>query len=194
VALFLLGLLLSLPASILANIYTPKIQNWLAERSIMRSAKRIDALREEIALVSSYREAPMKFHEFLLGTVLRAIYITSVGGIVAAGFFIAGQASTAIVYPRFYIPYTLLRFSVSDLLTMMGQLVGLLTALFLVRICSSSLQVLNRVRNFTRYRGSVEGVLNRLAEKQPAMPSPEQEPKAQAGKELDAKERPLRGV
>jgi hypothetical protein len=189
VALFLLGLLLSLPASILANIYTPRVQNWLAERSLVRSTRRVEALREEVALVTSYRQEPAKCQEFLLGTVLRAIYATSVGGIVAVGFFIAGQASTAIVYPRFYVPYTILRFSVSDLLTMLGQLVGLLTALFLVRVCSSSLQVLNRVQNFTKYQKAVDAVLSKLEERQPATPSLEED-----SNDLDTKERRLKGV
>jgi hypothetical protein len=49
-----LALLLMLPASIFANILTPKLKNWWAERSVAATRKRIEKLEKELALCEPY--------------------------------------------------------------------------------------------------------------------------------------------
>jgi hypothetical protein len=43
------GLILMLPVAIVANILTPKLKNWWAERSITSTQKRIEALEKHLA-------------------------------------------------------------------------------------------------------------------------------------------------
>jgi hypothetical protein len=51
--LFLLGLALAIPLSIIANLLTPRIQQWWASTSRSRKLKRIDAIKEELATIAS---------------------------------------------------------------------------------------------------------------------------------------------
>ena len=69
-ALFLavIGLLLMFPCSMAANIVTPKLQNWWAERSAASTRKRIQKLQDELATrEEEYPEISEAEHYVLVG-------------------------------------------------------------------------------------------------------------------------------
>jgi hypothetical protein len=165
VILFILGLLLSIPLSIIANIYTPTVKNWLAKRSVTRAKSRVDQLTKELDLISLYRQDRGKLQELLLSNILRAIYATSVGGILAATLFLAAQTIQEVQYPYFFIPSTVARFTLSEALVTLGYSVIVLVALLTVRICTTALQTLNRVWSFESYERNTQAILEELRSK-----------------------------
>jgi O-antigen/teichoic acid export membrane protein len=46
--LTIVGLILMFPAAIVANILTPKLQNWWAQRSLSSLKKRIDTIDKQL--------------------------------------------------------------------------------------------------------------------------------------------------
>jgi hypothetical protein len=57
-ALFLLGLLASVPLAILANLLTPRVSTALAKRNTSRRQARIEKIHSQAELVEAYRDSP----------------------------------------------------------------------------------------------------------------------------------------
>jgi hypothetical protein len=76
--LAIVGLALLLPASILANLLTPMLKNWWAERSVASTRKRIAKLEEELAqAVAEYPEPSETLYYTIWGLEL-LLMVTSV--------------------------------------------------------------------------------------------------------------------
>ena len=58
-ALFLLGLILSIPAAIVANILTPKVRSWYASRSLNNRQRKIERIQNELKSISDLRNGPV---------------------------------------------------------------------------------------------------------------------------------------
>jgi hypothetical protein len=160
--LFIAGLVVSIPLSIIANIYTPKVQNWLAGRSTTRLTRRVRELRSELDTISHYRDNRSSLNELLLGVILRTTYVGSIGGILAGALFIMGRTLSDAPIGSIYIPNIYTEFTFNDIVTVLGQLTTVLTALIIVRLCSNGLKTLNRVQNFDSYQEAAQSALDRL--------------------------------
>jgi hypothetical protein len=145
-----IGLLLSIPISILVNLFTPKIQAWLDSRNRKRSLIRTKYLQQEYEQVRYYRENRGEFREYLIWIVIRTTFVGSLVGIFAAFVF---------VIPNFFeilnLEYEQTRI-IRHVLYIAGQLISLIGALLIVNICSNALKVYFRVRDFDIYEESVK--------------------------------------
>src|SRR5438270_12844321 len=83
---FLIGILLAIPLSVLANLLTPRLRDWLASSSKSRLHARVLELREELARGS----APF---EWVVVSVLKKV----AEGLIC--FTIVATASSSIVDP-----------------------------------------------------------------------------------------------
>ncbi|GAA4212495.1 hypothetical protein [Microbispora amethystogenes] len=92
-----LGLLLSIPLSILANIFTPAFQRYIAKRSERAAVKRIARDRKFKAKIDNYKKDPNAYqayiHENILGTVVNCAF-----AILFATFF--GVVSVLVVLDK----------------------------------------------------------------------------------------------
>jgi hypothetical protein len=102
--LFIAGLIASIPLSIIANVYTPRVQDWLARRSTTRLTRRVKELRGELKAISDYRNDRLSLNELLLGVILRTTYVGSIGGILAGALFIMGRTLSDAPIRSVYIP------------------------------------------------------------------------------------------
>lgn len=95
---FLAGVALSIPLSIIANLYTPKFQERLSRRSSTRIAKRYDAIVEEYRIVCSLREDSRRLQLYFMRKSLFFTGMAAVVGLFLATLFI--PAILAIVNHR----------------------------------------------------------------------------------------------
>ena len=78
---FWLGLAFAVPLSIVANLFTPKIQEWLSRRSAAAAARQAAVNSREQARVAAYVQDPKRLIVFQLTAVLLA---TMVGACIGA--------------------------------------------------------------------------------------------------------------
>ena len=146
---FWLGLLFSIPISILANLFTPTVQAWLDARNRKRSLERTKNLQQEYYQVKQFREDRSEFREYLIWIVIRTTFVGSLVGILASFVF---------AVPSFFdildLDYEQTRV-VRNLLYAAGQFVSLVGGLLIVNLCSSALKVYYRVKNFEAYEESI---------------------------------------
>ncbi len=89
---FWLGLAAAIPLSIVANLLTPKIQQWLSERSEKKSAKRVAELRVEYERIENLTKNPIVLHTYLLQQILFIVFFTSFAIAISGIFFFIGSA------------------------------------------------------------------------------------------------------
>lgn len=123
---FWLGLLLSIPLSILANILTPKLESLWAHHSQRRAKKRLQKLRRDLDAVQRYRDDSQTFTEYLLITVIKVAYVTGSAGVVA-------------ILVNTFIDKAFAVFA--------SRLLSILAGLLIVRVSSQALDTFQRVRN-----------------------------------------------
>jgi hypothetical protein len=88
---FWLGLAFAIPLSILANLFTPKIQDWFSKRSAASAARR-DAVRaREEARVAEYIKHPTRLNTFLLSTLVVATMLGAGIGAFTALLYMMGS-------------------------------------------------------------------------------------------------------
>lgn len=143
-ASFWIGLVLAIPLSIAGNMMTPRAQQWLSQRSSTRRHKRHERLVSEFEQVRKFADDRARFNTYLLTVVLAA---TFVGSAVA----IASGAVWAVAYVT----------GSDQVLFSFGQVIGVLGAIFISKVCVDAMRVSARVSDFQAYKASVEAELGR---------------------------------
>jgi hypothetical protein len=69
---------LSVPMSVLANLLTPRVQNWWALRSKNAARKRIASLERNLWRISQYHEHPVLLTNHLLFIILRCMLVGTI--------------------------------------------------------------------------------------------------------------------
>ncbi len=144
------GLLLS----IIANLVTPYMLNWFASRSKNRAEKRINVLKSQASIISSYAQNPEKLTLYIAGTILRLVLIL----FFASALGILGTMT-------FEVPH-LLQFEVHPLSLDMTRVImlGLSVGLYM-RGISEGYAVLRTWRDATQfdtYSDSIEAVIKAM--------------------------------
>lgn len=147
---FWIGLALAIPFSVAANLLTPTCQRLFQKFSKTSVLRRTRRLQDEFDLACRYKDNPTSFHEYLLVTVIKTTAIVSLVGLISGLFSLLGFVAQEIA-PR----HQIFAFSVSQFV----QIVG---ALIVVQICTRSLRVLYRVRNFVEFESFVRNELGGL--------------------------------
>jgi hypothetical protein len=148
-----IGLLLSIPLSILANVFTPGIQRWLDARSRGRALARTKNLEIEYEQVKRYREKREEFHEYLLWTVIRTTFVGALAGIVAGLTVVIPTIFT----PEWFFPARLFVAGIArSILYATGQVVSVAGALLIINICRTALGTYYKVSHYDEYEASVQ--------------------------------------
>ncbi len=134
---FWLGLAAAIPLSIVANLLTPKIQQWLSKRSESKYAKRVAELRSEYERVEKLTKNPDALHTYLLQQILFIAFFTS--SVIA----ITGVLSFAMA-------------------TSLGKLIEISGAISIARFCIEAIRDANRVRKFDRYKERIESEIGKI--------------------------------
>ena len=87
---FWLGLAFAIPLSIVANLFTPKIQDWFSRRSAASAARREVARSKEQARIAEYVRDPAKLNSFLLTTLVVATMLGAGIGAFTALLYMMG--------------------------------------------------------------------------------------------------------
>lgn len=145
-----IGLLLSLPLSILANILTPKFQSWFDSRNRKKSLQKNRNLQAEYEKVVKFKNDRQSFHEYLFWVVIRTTLIGSLLGVFAGIIFAIPN-----IFDILEIPYSEIDF-IRNTLYALGQSMSVIGALMIVNTCSTALRNYYKVKNFDEYEKFVK--------------------------------------
>ena len=142
---FWVGLLLSIPMAIAANLVTPKIQRWLETSSKRRAIEKTNDLQAEYQRISDYVNNPHEFTSYLLFVIIRTTLIGSVVGIIVSLAYAAAQLSSTFYY----------RSNLGGLIYASAQIISIIGALMIVNTCRVAASTWYKVKNFDRYQQTV---------------------------------------
>jgi hypothetical protein len=94
---FWLGLAFAIPLSIVANLFTPRIQDWFSKRSAASAARREATLSREQARIDEYSRNPTRFNSFLLTTLVVATMLGAGIGAFTALLYMMGTIANGRV-------------------------------------------------------------------------------------------------
>ena len=134
---FWIGLAVSIPLAIIANLMSPKIQIWIDNRSKIGTLKKTKRLKEDYLKAKYYIEHRDEFREYLLFIIIRTTYIAFIVGIIS-GF---GALSPELIRP----------YSIGSAVYSIAQMFSIFGALAIVRICSLAIRNYNKIKNFKDY-------------------------------------------
>lgn len=144
---WLISLVVGLILSVVGNLLTPYVANWLATTSRVRARKRIKVLETDLALASLFAEAPQRLTIYALDSILRLVIVVSVASAISA-------LSTLTTLMPIAIPLPEIGAVLSSILYMYG--VGAATV---------SARLLDHARDFARYKRETEQLLERLKQR-----------------------------
>lgn len=142
---FWLGLAAGIPLSILANLLTPRAQQWLARRSSSKAANRVSILKAEIENLERLVSEPGRLQTYLLESVLGITLLISMFAVLAGTAFAIGS-----LFPGF------------ARLLPLGQLLVVCGAIVVSKECIEALRKSSRARNIEEYRAKVKSQLSEL--------------------------------
>ncbi len=125
---WVLSLAAAIPLSIVANLLTPKLQNWLAKRSTEKAAKRLADLESELDRITSFKnEKELLLHETIY-VILKVVVIIGIGNAITS------------------IPFT---YIITDPIGAVIYLVGIMAGI-------SHLALITKVKRFDEYQKTIE--------------------------------------
>ena len=142
---WIISLLMAIILSIIANLVTPNIRNWLAKWSESRSSARIEELRSDLEEISKYVDSPSKLSLLISYSILEALIFFSIASAIAS----LGTAMPLMLYTsnfKLYEPKYLevIYLLASSLLYLLG-----------VMRAQKVLKITRRVRYFDKYRSEI---------------------------------------
>ena len=146
---WIISLLMGILLSIIANLFTPSIRNWLAKRSESRSSARVEELKLDLEEISKYANSPSNLSLLISHTIIQVLIFFSLASAIAslgtAMPFVLWSVNVRYNELEYLSPLYLLS---SSLL----YLVGVMNALKVSRI-------INKVRNFDKYKSNMEKII-----------------------------------
>jgi len=139
---FFLGLFLSFPLSIFANLLTPKIEKFLSSRSYKSKQKRIKKIKQEYQQVKQYYENRIMLVEYLLINILKTIAIGFLMIFFVTWFDSAFSSSILVILAN----------SLSKILVMFGSLV-------IVNWTTNALDIYAKVKRYNDYQKEVSDII-----------------------------------
>jgi hypothetical protein len=148
---WLLSLLIAIPLSILGNILTPTVQNWIGGHSKNAAKKRIEILENEISQHTLFFNNRSIFNSHLIMQLIVLIVFLAIPNVlmgVLASFM-----------------FTPLPESLFPIMQFMPALIMIITSLFNVMAvvrAIQSIKLFNRVENFSKYELETMALINKL--------------------------------
>ncbi|MGI5224020.1 hypothetical protein [Actinoallomurus sp. CA-142502] len=163
-ALFFLGLALSIPLSIISNIYTPRVQSWIANHSSSRAKKRLNLLADELHELNGLAQHREALNTRLISDVLKVTLISAITAIMSGIFFAIANSLTGPDGPHL-MRISNYRITLTSIFATSGTLVGILGSVVVVIICLNSLRLRQRVYSLKEYGTEVVAEMDSLREK-----------------------------
>lgn len=155
---FLLGLLATIPLSIVGALLTLPIQRWMDKRTANLSTRRKQQLKEEYLKIKEYHDDTPLYHTYLLTIVLRLTFIPAVAGLFSAMVFIlAGLFQTYLQFNQNVGGS--FGFGLAQALYTIGQVISTIGTIMILVIASRALRIISRVRRFSDFEKSVTQAL-----------------------------------
>lgn len=131
---FWLGLAFAIPLSVLANLVSPKIQDFLSKRFVAAARSRELQRTKEAERVIEYVNDSAKLNTYLLVTLIVATMFGAMIGVFTALLFILGT------------------FSRNDLSTVLAQAMTVFSGLLITKICLDAVRIATKVRQEEKQR------------------------------------------
>ncbi|MGW6955669.1 hypothetical protein [Streptomyces chartreusis] len=159
--LFLLGIAISIPISILSPIATTWIQQRLSLRFASQAQARIDRLNEELTLVARFHGEPLEFLKFLgmRILVLNALWVAQSVVDYILGLVANTSATVSVVNDEVNINLD----AISTVSTVIASLIGVVFLTVTLRYILRAYGIAKKVFNFTQYENRVRAELDDLA-------------------------------
>lgn len=143
---FFIGILCAIPLAILANLLTPKIQTYLANRAAAGATARAQQLRKRLDSVASAAANNIQPSELLIEAVVTSSLVGAIGAVAAGICFSAVTALAAIpsLSPTYVASLSL---NVWPVLQTTGTVVSALTSLVVINILSRAKSRASDLRN-----------------------------------------------
>jgi hypothetical protein len=146
---FWVGVAIAIPFSILANLLTPKVQQWFAKRNVTKSIKRLNILENEYNLILKLSSNSGELQTHLLESVLVIALTTSIFGV-----FMGLLWAIDFLLPEL-LPYATPFFVPILLIT---------ASILITQECFKALKTLLKVRNFEKYQNEVLNQIDELTD------------------------------
>jgi hypothetical protein len=156
---WLITLLAAIPLSVVANLFTPRIQNWLAHKSRGAAGKRLIVVEREFEQARQFASDKVQLNTYLLVSVLGVIILFSLPNVV-----------NGIVTPIWTFS-SLLDTSVSRALTIFSGMFSALLNLMAITRAIDAITVFQRVRDFQSYTAKAMPILEQLRSRTTSNPS-----------------------
>jgi hypothetical protein len=164
VTLFFLGLALSVPFSIISNIYTPRVQSWIANHSNSRAQKRLNLLADELHELNGLAQYREVLNARLISDVLRVTLVTAITAIASGIFFAIANGLTGPDGPRLVQLFGY-KVTVTSIFATSGTVVGILGSVVVVIICLNALRLRQKVYSLKEYGTEVVAEMDKLRDK-----------------------------
>jgi hypothetical protein len=133
---FWLGLAFAIPLSIVANLFTPKIQDWLSKRSKAATERREAVRAKEQDRIDFYAKNPVQLNSFLLTILIVATMFGAGIGVFTAILYMTG----AITEGRFG--------------SMLAQALSVFGGLAIAKVCYDAANLSIKVKEAQKSMGS----------------------------------------
>lgn len=150
---FWLGLLLSIPLSIFANLITTPVQNMISRYNEESARQRVLQAQVEYRRIESFYLNRSEFHEYLLSVIINTTFITSLTAMLSyLSFMLVGlthklrlnSSGKKQVFD-----------AVRELLQGLGFVALIIGALLVINITKEALRTYSNVKNFDSYKQSI---------------------------------------
>ena len=141
---FWIGLALSVPLAIIANLITPKIRNLLDTVDERKIKKKIQILESDLKTITNYKDNPAEVSAYLLSIIIKTTFLGAFVGVITGTTVIFKQYFTVKIFPNASL-------SVNDLFTFFIVIVSISSSLVIFKLCEEGIKTYNRYSNFTEY-------------------------------------------
>ena len=131
---FWIGLAFAIPLSILSNLATPKIQEFLAHRFQAAARRRDEQRTKDAQRILEYINEPTKLNTYLLVSLVVATLLGAMIGVFTALLFMLGT------------------FSRNEFSTIVAQTISVFSGLVITKICLDAARTAVKVREEERQR------------------------------------------
>jgi hypothetical protein len=156
---FLLGAALSIPLSILANLFTPFVQRRLDRQSRKAALKRRKRDEGDLKRIESYVQKPELYFTSLIEAGLKATLYSAVVGILAGIVYALGQLSYLVGRVNYGESWHLwddFLYEASPWISsVFGIAIGMIGSLLVIGIIRPVLRDAVRFRNYEDYKNGV---------------------------------------
>jgi hypothetical protein len=160
---FILGLLVSIPVSILSPLATSRLQKYRAERDTKQSEIRQELLTRDYNEIKRYKENPIELVQYLAIRLLLINLIWVGQGALDYVFGLVANSS----YSYYFLSgnQTIPVDEVGNTTNAIGSLVGVAILFYTFRLAFRTYRLVRKVMNFDTYQAEVQSELAVLRER-----------------------------